>query len=267
MIANIRQFDGFADIYDKFRPSMPSVIVDILTQLAHTSFPHLVVDLGCGTGLSTRTWAKRAENIIGVEPNDNMRSKAEIMSKEQPAISYQKGTATNTKLPGESADIATICQTIGWVQPNATFTEASRILRSQGIFAAVDYDVPPIITLEIDALEREFLENTKGLMLKHLPNYHTKHWDKKKYLSLMVSSGKFAHTKELAVHSKEEGNVERIIGFILTQSSVQTLLKNRISEKDIGLSSLRAKLHRILGRTSLPMYFTYRIRVGQKSLS
>ena len=55
--ANIERFTGFAGLYDDFRPKPPVVIVDILTQLAQAQRPQLMVDLGCGTGLSTRLWA------------------------------------------------------------------------------------------------------------------------------------------------------------------------------------------------------------------
>jgi len=51
---------GFADHYDEFRPSPPAVLLDALTRYAGPSAPRLVVDLGSGTGLSTRAWAARA---------------------------------------------------------------------------------------------------------------------------------------------------------------------------------------------------------------
>ena len=74
---NLVRFSGFADRYDRYRPSPPPVLMDILAQLAHASPPRLVVDIGSGTGLSTRLWAGRADKVIGVEPNADMRGQAE----------------------------------------------------------------------------------------------------------------------------------------------------------------------------------------------
>jgi predicted TPR repeat methyltransferase len=51
---NIERFSGYADLYDRYRPSPPDILAQILTQLAQTRFPRLIVDLGSGTGLSTR---------------------------------------------------------------------------------------------------------------------------------------------------------------------------------------------------------------------
>src|SRR5262245_33024943 len=59
---------GFAEQYHAVRPFPPEVGVDLLTQYARCVRPQLVVDLGCGTGLSTQLWIDRAESVVGIEP-------------------------------------------------------------------------------------------------------------------------------------------------------------------------------------------------------
>lgn len=262
--ANVEQFNGFADLYDKYRPKMPSAILDVLTQAAQIPFPNLVVDVGCGTGLSTRVWRGRARQIIGVEPSDDMRSKAMTVSKNETDVTYIKGTAAEINLPSECADILTICQAIGWLEPNSTFHEVSRIVRPGGIFASVDYSVPVATTIEIQSAERVFLESIKKLMAKHFPNHQAKHWDKEQYLHQMAASGKFTHTEECHIDNVEQANLERIVGINLSQADTQTLLKHGLSEEEIGLSTLRTQLEMILGNESIPMHVTYHIRIGQR---
>src|SRR6516225_9777327 len=94
--ANVERFMGFADTYAKYRPTMPTVILDILTQLAHAPRPGLVVDIGSGTGLSTYIWADRAEKVIGVEPSDDMRRQAEAQSRDFPNVSFREGLSSAT---------------------------------------------------------------------------------------------------------------------------------------------------------------------------
>lgn len=262
--ANFEQFNGFADIYDKYRPVPPTVIVDILIQLAQQSRPSLVVDLGCGTGLSTRLWEGRAKKVIGIEPNTDMRSKAEEQSKKISGIFYMNGTTTDTHLPDESVDIVTICQALHWVEPIKTFKEVHRMLRSGGIFAAIDYDLPSTTTLEINEAEKNFLDSTKQLMHIHGFDRTIKLWDKDKHLNRMESSKQFMCTKEIAICNRRLGDVDQIVGLNLSHGNTQTLLKNGLSEEQIGLSTLREKILTILGKTFIPMYITYRIRVGQK---
>ena len=74
--ATVRRFSGFADVYDRFRPRPPAALVDALCLLAGVERPSLVVDLGSGTGTSTRYWADRAARVVGVEPSPDMRAQA-----------------------------------------------------------------------------------------------------------------------------------------------------------------------------------------------
>ena len=67
---------GEAIKYDRTRPTPPPALLDLLTQLIHTPHPALVVDLGSGTGLSTAIWGERAQLVIGIEPNADMRDQA-----------------------------------------------------------------------------------------------------------------------------------------------------------------------------------------------
>lgn len=75
--------------------------------------PDRVVDLGCGTGLSTLVWRNRCLEVIGIEPSDDMLAVAQ--KKEMNGIAFRKGSSTSTGLPDKSAD-AVICSSrfTGW---------------------------------------------------------------------------------------------------------------------------------------------------------
>jgi predicted TPR repeat methyltransferase len=68
--------DGFAAGYDRFRPRPPRALLELLCRYARAPRPTLVVDLGCGTGLSTRAWSGLAARTVGVEPNPAMLAAA-----------------------------------------------------------------------------------------------------------------------------------------------------------------------------------------------
>lgn len=73
VIKNANRFTGFADIYENARPSMPLQPVNIIKKYLGRN-PEIVVDLGCGTGLSTVAWKGNCKNVIGIEPNGDMLS-------------------------------------------------------------------------------------------------------------------------------------------------------------------------------------------------
>ena len=72
---NIERFTGFSDLYDQNRPKAPVDLIDILTMYLERR-PEVVADVGCGTGLSSFIWLERANQIVGIEPNDDMRAVA-----------------------------------------------------------------------------------------------------------------------------------------------------------------------------------------------
>jgi SAM-dependent methyltransferase len=58
--------------------------------------------------------------------------------------------SAQTGLPASSADIVTCSQSLHWMEPEPTFAEVARILRSGGLFVAYDYDWPPTVLWEVE---------------------------------------------------------------------------------------------------------------------
>jgi len=263
--ANVERFKGFADIYDAFRPRPPLTVLDILTQLAQTPQPALVVDLGSGTGLSTAIWAGRAAAVVGVEPSADMRRQAEARTAALPAttqVRYQAGYSNATGLPDACADIVTCSQSLHWMEPTATFAEIARILRPGGVFAAYDCDWPPTVNWAIEQEHHTFLAKLRAAEQTHGFSRDVCSWNKQQHLERMRESGQFRRTKEIVLHHTEQGGAERLVGLELSQGGVATLLKNGVSEQEIGITALREAAQRVLGDAIVPWYFSYRMRVG-----
>ena len=55
----------------------------------------------------------------------------------------------------------------------------------------------------------------------------------------LEESGVFRVVRELAVHSVEEGDGERLVGFALSEGSLSTLLEAGATEDEVGLDRLR----------------------------
>ncbi len=259
---NIERFMGFAGTYNTHRPQPPTIIVDLLTQLGRITQPRLVVDLGCGTGLSTRIWADRCEQAIGIDPSHDMRDQAQQQTRAT-NVSFRTGLSHATRLPDHCADIVTCSQSLHWMDPQKTFLEASRILRPGGIFAAIDCDWPPVTTdWNVDIVYTQLMDHVSQLEKDRNLSEGLKKWPKESHLSRMQASGVFRMTREVAVHSIEQGNASRYIGLALSMGSLQTLLKAGVKENEIGVDTFRNTAQRLLGDDPQPWYFTYRMRIG-----
>lgn len=259
---NIERFSGFADVYDKYRPAPPAELSVVLIRLAQVECPQLVVDLGSGTGLSTRYWSGLADQVIGIEPSSDMRRQA-LARTQAENITYREGFSHATGLPDHCADIVTCSQALHWMEPERTFREAARVLRPGGVFAAFDYDWPPNTgAWEADAAYETCMSRVGKIEKDNQGSSRVRRWEKSEHLNRMRTSGYFRFTREILLHHVDEGNAERLVGLLLSQGSVMTLLKNGISEEKIGLAEFRLAAHRALGDSEQPWHWSSRVRLG-----
>jgi SAM-dependent methyltransferase len=250
--------EGFAPHYDAYRPSPPPVLLDLLPLAAGVERPALVVDLGAGTGLSTRFWAERADAVVGVEPNREMRDHAEGATSAA-NVRYVRATAYATGLPDACADIVTCSQSLQWMDPEPTFAEVARLLRPAGVFAAYEYRSVVTQSWEAVAASLDVRRTARRLRRELGLDEGKARWPVS--LERLEGSGRFRHTTETSVHSVEPGNADRLIGFLLSEGSVSTLLE-QVTEEAIGLDRLRALAARTLGDEPSAWHIGYTVWLG-----
>jgi len=132
------RFSGLAQSYSKSRPSYPQSAIDYIFEACQLKAGSTIVDVGCGTGISTRLFAREGIEVIGVEPNDDMLSQAQsddttISGK----IEYKSGTAEETGLPNSCANLVLCAQAFHWFRSNESLSEFSRILKKGGYCALI----------------------------------------------------------------------------------------------------------------------------------
>jgi SAM-dependent methyltransferase len=248
---------GFAHGYDTHRPSTPPALLDILCLEAQVERPHFVVDLGSGTGLSTRAWAERAEEVVGVEASPEMRQQAEAATSAD-NVRFVQAYAQETGLPDGVADIVTCSQSFHWMEPVATLAEVARILRPGGVFAAYDYDWPPIVHPEVEAAFEELVQRVGMRRALRGQPRHTKDL----HLDRMRESGHFRFVREVVLHSREQGSAERVVGMALSLGPLSVMLNEGVNEEELGLAQLRQAAAAALGDRDVEMFLGYRVRLG-----
>jgi SAM-dependent methyltransferase len=249
---------GFAARYDRFRPRPPRALLDVLCRYARVERPALVVDLGCGTGLSTRAWSGVAERAIGIEPNPAMLAAAEPAA----GVEYREAYAQATGLDDGCADIVTCSQSLHWMEPEPTFAEAARLLRPGGVFAAYDYDWPPVVDPELDEAYGEYQRRRAGFRRRHGIQRGGDRWPKEEHLERMRASGRFGYCREILLHSVEDGDAERIVGFTRSLGLPVVDMTYEDADDELGVDELEAVAQGVLGDRTVPFLFGYRVRVG-----
>lgn len=264
---NIDRFSGYQNQYDQNRPQAPFIVVDLLSNyLGHK--PKLVIDVGCGTGLSTFVWKESADRIIGFEPNDDMRSKAIEhldLLQDKGHMSFVKGYSDQLELESGSVDIVTCSQSFHWMEPTSTLNEFARVLKERGIFAAYDCDWPPTLHWEIEAAYDELLKKSEALIAKYMAEEdRAVKRDKEQHLKQIKDSKLFRYSREIVFHNMESCDAQRYIGLAVSQGGVQAVFKLGSNELDEPLQHFKSIVeHYFEGRT-MQVMFNYRMRLGVK---
>jgi SAM-dependent methyltransferase len=289
MVTAVARFADLAPRYDAARPQAPAELADVLMQWSGRGEPD-VVDVGAGTGLSTVIWVGRAARVTAVEPGDRMRAVAlgrlglnpdrpeGVLASSGPgrggppgppagrpaarptAVTVAAGSAEATGLPDECADIVTASQAMHWFDAARALPEIVRILRPGGIFAAYDYDWPPCIDWETDQVYAEFdrkveaLETARGTRPPHAGKQH---------LERIAGSGLFRYAREIALHSRDTGDAQRITDLAMTQGGTAALLAAGATEDELGLTALREVAARRVP-AARTWWWTYRVRIAVK---
>jgi len=276
LASNVNRFTGFEDTYDQHRPEAPQEVITLLTEYLMRK-PSLVVDLGCGTGLSTFAWKDTADQVIGVEPNDDMRGKAiaKLASLQPTAgtgnnthstdIQFVSGYSNQLALPDGSADIITCSQSFHWMDPSSTLKEAARILRDEGIFAVYDCDWPPSLTWKVEQAYHELIEQTEAIIRERVEAQEQAYkGNKNEHLKHIRDSGLFRFSKEIVFHHIEPFTAERYTGLAVSQGGIQTVFKLGSSELDDRIARFHALVEEQFQGRTLPLMLSYRMRLGIK---
>lgn len=131
------KFTDKADSYAKYRPSYPNEYIEYLLTASRLKEGNIVADIGSGTGIFSGQLLEKGLTVIGVEPNDEMRLKAEQSLNKDGRFMSVKAAAENTTLHDKSVDLVTVAQAFHWFDPEKFRVECKRILKQDAMVALV----------------------------------------------------------------------------------------------------------------------------------
>ena len=123
-------FGSVAETYDRYRPSPPLSAVDwILRSPCGTA-----ADLGAGTGALTRQLARRAGQVIALEPDARM---LEVLKRRSPRVFAVRCRAEELPVRAGALDATLVSSAWHWMEPDRTVAELGRVLRPGGVLGVI----------------------------------------------------------------------------------------------------------------------------------
>ena len=117
-----------AERYAESRPYIHPFIVDHIRALTGIENFGDVLDVGCGTGQSTRAVAQIARRVVGIDNSADMLAHSAPL----PRVEYQRADAELLPFADSSFDLITVGLAFHWFDQPRFLREARRVLKPAG---------------------------------------------------------------------------------------------------------------------------------------
>eukprot|EP00118_Oscarella_pearsei_P005069 m.22672 g.22672 ORF g.22672 m.22672 type:complete len:261 (+) comp28379_c0_seq2:13-795(+) len=126
--------------YAKFRPKYNHQIVEKIISYCKKQGAglNLAVDVGCGSGQSTRLFKDHYLKIVGYDVSNEQLKQARMLTN-SPNIVYKQGDATRIPMAENTVDLVSCAQAYHWLDHEKFHKECQRVLTQFGCIAVYGY--------------------------------------------------------------------------------------------------------------------------------
>lgn len=147
-------FSERAAIYAQFRPEYPGEIFDWLRGLVYRH--DAVWDCATGNGQAAKALVGIFSRVIATDANAEQIAHAVPVD----GIEYRVADASDSGLPNQSVNMVTVAQALHWLDLDAFYAEARRVLTPDGALVIWGYGDPVMETEALDLIVNAYNRGT-----------------------------------------------------------------------------------------------------------
>ena len=128
-------YDDVANLYDRSRPGYPDALVDDVLTFAQVAQGGNVLEIGCGTGQATTSFASRGLRLVCLEPGASLARVARERLRSFERVEVICTTFEQWPAEPGAFDLVFSATAFHWVRREVRFVKAARALRRGGTLA------------------------------------------------------------------------------------------------------------------------------------
>ena len=129
------QFDEIATLYEAARPGYPDALIEDVVSHADLKLNDRILEVGCGTGQATKSFARQGFPILAIEPGPELIRGARRSLAGFSNVSFLETTFEAYPARAEAFRLIVAAQSWHWVSPETRFQKAAKALSSRGSLA------------------------------------------------------------------------------------------------------------------------------------
>lgn len=130
-----RKFDHMSVLYDEVRPNYPADMIKRITGFARIDQESKILDVGCGSGKATLSFAEIGCNVTALDIGRNLIALARKKMRAFRNVRYVVDSFEDVNLPANYFNLLISGNAFHWVDPKTGFAKAATVLGQDGIIA------------------------------------------------------------------------------------------------------------------------------------
>jgi SAM-dependent methyltransferase len=132
-----QSYDAVAAEYDLGRPGYPEPLIDECVQLANLMQDSRILEIGCGTGQATRSFARRGFRMVCLEPGSNLAKLAAKNLSAFPKVIIREERFEDWQLDPEGFDLLLAATSLHHVTMEFRYAKSVQTLKAGGFIAVL----------------------------------------------------------------------------------------------------------------------------------
>ena len=128
-------FEEVADLYNETRTGYPDELVNDIFDLSAMEPDSRILEVGCGPGNATVSFARKGNPILGIELGEQLAQFARENCKQYPNVIIVRSTFEDYELIPHGFDLVISADAFHWIPPEIGYSKIMQALKETGSIA------------------------------------------------------------------------------------------------------------------------------------